>query len=137
MRSRMNGLTYCNLPKKSIFFPIQRQMSRIMWSTKILFSWQSMNLLRNFEVYCPIGPKESLDYPKSARSVSIMVILLPKVVTTFPNIATRFPNMAMPWRNKKITIYDEFTLERCKYPMIVIDNSITISQGIDYGHNST
>jgi len=67
-----------------------------------------------------------------------MVILPPKVSTIFTNIATRFLNMAMPWRNKKITFYDKFILERCtKCYMIVTNNSIIISQGTDDGHKST
>jgi len=40
------------------------------------------------------------------------------------------------WKNKKITFYYQFTIERCKCPMTVTNNSMTISRGFDYGHKS-
>jgi len=54
---------------------------------EISFFEQSMNLLGVLEVCYPFGPKESLDYSKSTRSVSMMVIFPLKVVTTFSNMA--------------------------------------------------
>jgi len=95
-----------------------------------------MNFLWIFKVWCPIGPKQSQDYLKLAKSVSIMVILPPIAITTFSNMDTRFLDMAMTQRNKKMTFYTKFILERCKCLMIVTNTSMTISQGINFGHKS-
>jgi len=68
-----------------------------MWeigrAIRILFSWQSMNLLQIFEVYNPIVPKKYLNYPQTSKSVSLMVILPPTIVIIFPNVVTIFFNM--------------------------------------------
>jgi len=125
------------LAKEKVLFCfvfIQRQMWKMNKVIKIVFFWTKYDFLWIFKVCYTVGLKESIDYPKSTKSISIMVILSPKVDTTFSNMATRFHNMAMTWRNKKITFNDKFTLERWKCSMTVTNNSMTISQGIDYGH---
>jgi len=58
------------LAKNSDFFPVQRQMWEVKKAIEVLFFGKSMNLLWTLEVYYPIGPKESIDYPKLAKSVS-------------------------------------------------------------------